>query len=65
MGRWEEGTAGGGRTHASFVDNPQFVLKAPAGTNMCIVLRDLECTDTKRLRPLFLRLCVTAVELAK
>ena len=66
VGRWEEGTAGGDRTHTSFVDNPQFVLKAPAGTNLCIVLHDVE-EDTRqkdkvKARPLFLRLCVTAAE---
>ena len=64
VGNWGESTAGGDRTHTSFVDNPQIVLRAPAGTNLCIVLHDCE-EDTRqkekiKTRPLFLRLCVTA-----
>ena len=64
VGSWGEHTAGGDRTHTSFVDNPQFVLRAPAGTNFCVVLHDCE-EDARqkekiKSRPLFLRLCVTA-----
>ena len=31
VGNWGEGTAGGDRTHTSFVDNPQIVLKVRQG----------------------------------
>jgi len=64
MSHWEEGNAGGDRTHTSFADNPQFLLRAAPGTNLCLVLHDtLEDTrqrDRGKARPLFLRLCVTA-----
>jgi hypothetical protein len=38
-GEWGEGTAGGDRMHTSFVDNPQYLLKAAAGTNLCVLLQ--------------------------
>ena len=63
-GAWEEGCAGGDRMHTSFVDNPQFILRAKPGTNLCLVLHDVD--EDKRQREkgqdaaLFLRLCVTA-----
>lgn len=61
-GSWGETTAGGDRMHTSFTDNPQFVLRAAAGTNMCIMLQDVEedqrQRDKVKTRPLFLRLCV-------
>lgn len=64
VGEWRHGNAGGDRTHTSFADNPQFILKAPPDANVCLVLHDvLEDTrqrDRSKLRPLFLRLCVTA-----
>ena len=64
IGEWKDGNAGGDRTHTSFVDNPQYILKAPPGTNVCLVLHDvLEDQRQKarsKSRPLFLRLCVTA-----
>lgn len=64
VGGWEDGNAGGDRKHTSFVDNPQFVLKAPKGTNFTILLQDtLEPTreqDKVKSRPLFLRLCITS-----
>ena len=41
-GAWEEGCAGGDRMHTSFVDNPQFILRAKPGTNLCLVLHDVE-----------------------
>ena len=48
--------------HTSFTDNPQFVLRAAAGTNLCILLQDVEedqrQRDKVKTRPLFLRLCV-------
>ena len=64
VGHWQDGNAGGDRKHTSFVDNPQFLVKAPAGTNLCVVLQDtLEASreqDRVKQRPLFLRLCVVA-----
>ena len=39
VGEWKEGTSGGDRMNTSFVDNPQYLLRAPAGTNLCIVLQ--------------------------
>ena len=64
VGEWREGNAGGDRTHTSFVDNPQYVLKVPADANVCLVLHDLledqRQRDRSQSRPLFLRLCVTA-----
>jgi len=64
IAEWGDGTAGGDRKHTSFVDNPQFLLRAPQGANVCIVLQDtLEATreqDRVKQRPMFLRLCVTA-----
>ena len=63
-GAWEEGCAGGDRMHTSFVDNPQFILRAKPGTNLCLVLHDVDEDKRQRekvkTRPLFLRLCVTA-----
>ena len=41
-GAWEEGCAGGDRMHTSFVDNPQFILRAKPGTNLCLVLHDVD-----------------------
>ena len=62
--KWEEGNAGGDRMHTSFVDNPQFILRAKPGTNLCLVLHDVDEDKRQRekvkTRPLFLRLCVTA-----
>jgi len=64
IAEWKDGNAGGDRKHSSFVDNPQFLIKAKAGTNLTILLQDtLEATreqDRVKQRPLFLRLCVTA-----
>eukprot|EP00965_Chrysotila_dentata_P202376 6181090-Pleurochrysis_carterae.AAC.6 len=64
VGQWDDSNAGGDRTHTTFVDNPQILLRAKPGTNLCIVLHDtLEDTkqrDRGKARPLFLRLCVTA-----
>ena len=64
VGEWADGTAGGDRKHTSFVDNPQYLLRAPQGANLCIVLQDtLEASreqDRVKQRPIFLRLCVTA-----
>lgn len=63
-GEWKDGNAGGERTHTSFVDNPQFLMRAPPGANLCIVLQDTleekRQRDRGTARPLFLRLCVTA-----
>ena len=67
-GAWRQGetpaetTAGGDRTHVSFVDNPQFLVRAAAGTRMTIVLKDLDHDEwvDSGVRPAFLRLCVTA-----
>ena len=63
-GRWADGNAGGDRKHTTFVENPQFLLRAPAGTNLCVVLIDTEEATREQARvksrPLFLRLCVTA-----
>jgi hypothetical protein len=39
---WTDGNAGGDRKHASFVDNPQFLLRAPKGANVCLVLQDVD-----------------------
>ena len=64
VGYWDEGTAGGDRTHTSFVENPQYILKASAGTNLCIVLHDSDedkrQKEKTKSRPLFLRLCVAS-----
>ena len=64
VGNWEDGNAGGDRTHTSFSDNPQYLLRAPPGTNLTILLQDtLEDARSRergKSRPLFLRLCVTA-----
>jgi len=64
VGEWKDGNAGGDRTHTSFVDNPQYILKAPPGANVCLVLHDVledqRQKDRSKSRPLFLRLCVTA-----
>lgn len=64
MGEWKEGNAGGDRTHTSFVDNPQYILKAPRGANVCLLLHDVNedqrQKNRSKSRPLFLRLCVTA-----
>lgn len=64
VGVWEDGNAGGDRKHTSFVDNPQFLLRARPGTNLIVLLQDtLEPSrerDKVKARPLFLRLCVAA-----
>ena len=39
---WTDGNAGGDRKHSSFVDNPQFLLRAPKGANVCLVLQDVD-----------------------
>ena len=48
--------------HTSFVDNPQFLLRAKAGTNLTLVLQDTledkRQREKAKTRPLFLRLCV-------
>jgi hypothetical protein len=40
VGVWEDGNAGGDRKHTSFVDNPQFLLRARPGTNLIVLLQD-------------------------
>ena len=64
VGSWSDGCAGGDRKHSSFVENPQYLIRAPAGTNLCVVLMDTEEATREqarvKTRPLFLRLCVTA-----
>ena len=65
---WTDGNAGGDRKHSSFVDNPQFLLRAPKGANVCLVLQDVDeaAREQDRVkqgvkqRPIFLRLCVVA-----
>jgi hypothetical protein len=61
---WTDGNAGGDRKHASFVDNPQFLLRAPKGANVCLVLQDVDEAAREQARvkqrPIFLRLCVVA-----
>mmetsp|Transcript_8106 Transcript_8106/g.20105 ORF Transcript_8106/g.20105 Transcript_8106/m.20105 type:complete len:1749 (-) Transcript_8106:113-5359(-) len=61
-GEWGETTSGGDRMHTSFPDNPQFLVRAPKGTNLCIVLQDTleekRQREKTKSRPLFLRLCV-------
>ena len=61
---WTDGNAGGDRKHSSFVDNPQFLLRAPKGANVCLVLQDVDEAareqDREKQRPIFLRLCVVA-----
>ena len=63
---WTDGNAGGDRKHSSFVDNPQFLLRAPMGANVCLVLQDVDeaAREQDRVnvkqRPIFLRLCVVA-----
>ena len=64
VGKWEDGNAGGDRKHTSFVDNPQFLLRAPKGTNLTVLLQDTDEPTREqskvKSRPLFLRLCMTA-----
>ena len=59
---WTDGNAGGDRKHSSFVDNPQFLLRAPMGANVCLVLQDVDeaAREQDRVnvkqRPIFLPL---------